>query len=234
MGSPEERGAVSWVSVTVGGLAGLVVLLLIANLVFHPGRDTATVSSHPISASAGPEQGADVAPYVASRRQATSATTLPGWVVVSFASYQTPATVRTLAGATPVGALLVAARGGFAETIASSDAAVRSWVSATRARAATDAAGIRQMLPTAGDPQTIADFNADLTRLAVVATVDGAEPIVFGAVLNVSAVDAHRLSAAPGVRLVDPIGATLPDLVGIRGLRPEEITTAGSPPTRPT
>ena len=111
---------------------------------------------------------------------------------------------------------------------------MKQWVSDTKAQAASDAAGLRQMLPTAGDPQTAAEFRADLDRLAVLAKVDGSGPVVFGVVINAGANALRQLAANPVVRLVDPIGATLPDRAGIAGLRPEETSVTRTPPTRPT
>ncbi|MHB8665080.1 MAG: hypothetical protein ACYDH6_20570 [Acidimicrobiales bacterium] len=231
----EERGGASAVQIVIGTLVALVVVLVIANLIVRPGSGGGTAANRQqFTVTAGPEAGTDLASYVRTRRAAVAQLGAPGWAVVSFDRYTTVALVRRLAGSMKVGALLVATPGGFPDTIAPSDGAVKNWVAATRGQAASDAKGLRQMLSTAGDPQTVAEFRADLVRLAVVAKVDASAPIVFGAVIYAAPDLLRQLQGATGVRLIDPVGATLPDLSGIAGVRPEETGQARTPPTRPT
>jgi hypothetical protein len=174
-----------------------------------------------------------VTPYISARQALMNALPDPAWAIVSLSSYATVADARRVVAPAEVGGLLVAAAGGFPQTIGASDSAVAGWVSATRSRAQSDAAGVRSMLPTAGDPQTVADFQADLSRLAIVARVKASDPIVFGLVVRGPAAALRTLATSPAVRLVDPVGATEPDVSSAAGLRPEEQVTTGTPSTRP-
>ena len=235
MRSNRETGAIKPVPTIIGGLVALVVVLAVANLVVRPGRSGSSggVTAAQFTATAGPEAGTGIGPYAVARRAELARLASPSWALVSLGTYETVTAARRTAGSTEVGALLVATPGGFPATIGASDAAVGDWVSATKVQAASDAAGLRSMLPTAGD-QAAADFRADLDRLAVVARVDGKAPIVFALLVHGAPDVLRALAGAPGVRLVDPTGPARPDLTGIAGLRPEETVTTGSPPTRPT
>lgn len=229
-----ERGAANPVAVVIGVLVVVAVLLLIGDLVVRPSHSGPVApSNQKFSASAGPESGTAVNPYIAARQAAMTTVPDPSWAIVSFRSYHTVADARLLVGQAEVVGLLVAAPGTFPQTIGPNDSDVRSWQSHTRDQAASDAAGLRSMIPTA-DPQTAAEFRADLDRLAIAQKADASGPIVFGVVLRAPAAALRALAATAEVRLVDPVGAATPDLTTVAGLRPEEQGATGTPATRPT
>jgi hypothetical protein len=183
----------------------------------------------------GPLAGRDLTAYVSDRRNELGQARGPHAAVVSLAQYSSESDVRRLFDGVDIRALLVAAPGG-GPTLVKGDLA--AWAERTRAEAAEERKQFESLLPTY-DPEDEAEFieqaRADIERLTKLErTVSSDGPVVFAVVVVADVAELRRLAATTGVRLVD-VGADaeLPEDTRIRGIRPEETTTAGDPVTRP-
>ena len=116
---------------------------------------------------------------------------------------------------------------------------IAEWLVDTRTSLQAERDEIAALLPTIEDPDDpfIATYTEDLARLdAQLAGLDPAGDLVFGLDVRGSADALRALATRPEVRLLDVgggDGADPDDLATYRGLRPEETTTAGTPPARP-
>jgi hypothetical protein len=192
--------------------------------------ETPAVVSDPGVGPAGPATGTDIATYVAARASALRAARGHTVAVVSFTQYRTKTDALALLHGLDVAALLVVAPGGQPEVV-SGDLAV--WASAQRAGAAANRHEIQQLLPSVDDPSFRAFYVSEVSRLAVLMRADASAPVVFGAVVSGLAAQERALGRRPEVRLVDPVGGVVPPFTAVRGLRPEETVTSGTPDTRP-
>jgi len=203
-----------------------------------PPASPGTPSTEALTASLGPATGADVAAYVAVRRQALAELRGPLVAIVSFDRYARSGDAsRFLEPYGPVRAWLVAAPGGLPRAVTGNLAA---WAAGERAEAARESDAIRSLLPTVANPRLpsydaefAAFYTNELRRFAVLVSADASSAVVFAAVIESTADRLRALAGRSGVRLVDPVGTVVPDPAVVRGLRPEEQVRAGYPDTRP-
>lgn len=182
----------------------------------------------------GPVVGEDVAGYVARRQADLRGRSGPLAGVASLDAYMTEGDARQLLrpAGVHVAALLAAVPGGRPAVVRDR---LADWLERQRADAESERANLQSMLQDTSDPDFAAQFRADIARLTqLLADLDRAGPVVFGAVVDGGADALSAAAGTPGVRLVDPIGRAVPSALDrLRGLRPEETGTAGDPPTRP-
>lgn len=145
--------------------------------------------------------------------------------IVSFEAYRERDAALEATAGLERRALLIALPGGRSVEVAV-DADIADVVRRQRAAAADEKSAIEDLLPTVTDPDFRRQYEDDLERLeALLAAPADVDAIVHGVVV-VGTGDALRRGArVPGVRLVDPDASS--------GLRPEERSRAGEPPTRP-
>lgn len=186
----------------------------------------------------GPATGTDVATYVAERAATLAAADGDRVAVVSLVSYRGEDSADRVAaeGGGPgieVLAHLVALPGGDAEAV---EGPVAEWLAGEREPLQAERDEIAALLPTIEDPADpfVTGYTEELTRLdAQLAALTPDTDAVFGLVVR-GPVDAlRRLATRPEVRLLDVAPtADLADLARYRGIRPDEVTTTGTPPFR--
>lgn len=183
----------------------------------------------------GPLAGTAVAAYLQQRKSALPATTGTRAAVVSFSTYLTPPEATAALEGVEVVHLLVAVPGGR-PVEADSGEKLDDLVKRQRAEAEEERKALVELLPTVGDPDFKAQYEADIARLtALLAAPAKVSDVVFGAVVVGPADKLRALSTRPGIRLVD-VGpdAEAPTPGTVAGLRPEETTQANTPETRPS
>lgn len=230
---------------TVRLVVAAVVLALLAGVAVlvsgsldddeEPATDDPTVLAGG-EAVIGPSDGAGLDAYVAAGRDALAAAEGRRLAVVSLVSYRSEVAVDDLLEAAPgldLVARLVALPGGEPEVI---DGGVADWVVAARSSLQAERDEIAALLPTIEDPADpfIAGYTEELAALdAQLAALDPAGELVFGVLVSADAGALRRLAERPEVRLVDVAADDeVVDLAGYRGIRPDELTTAGDPPVR--
>ena len=230
----ERREAVKLVTRLLTAALAVVVAAAAATLLTRDDDDGFGGDVSLINAI-GPLAGRDLTTYVADRRNELAEVTGRRAAVVSLVDYASEADARRLFDGLTVRALLVAAPGGE-PTLVQGD--LGQWAEQTRADAAEERRQFEALLPTY-DPETEPDFIETarteigrLEKLEAAAAPDG--PVVFAVLVVADQPDLRRLGSTTGVRLVD-VGesAQVPESRRIRGLRPEETSTAGDPITRP-
>lgn len=175
----------------------------------------------------GPLPGTALAGYV--RERAAALTALAGAerrsAIVSFETYRERDAALEATAGLERRALLIALPGGRSAEVAV-DADLAAVVRRQRAAAADEKAAIEDLLPTVTDPDFRRQYEHDLERLeALLAAPAEVDAIVHGVVVVGTGDALRRTARVPGVRLVDPDASS--------GLRPEERSRAGEPPTRP-
>jgi hypothetical protein len=195
-------------------------------------RRVQTVTTLPPPPEVGPKPGTEVAGYVAGRKSALAGVKDERVAVVSLAKYQTQTQARTLAGTTPVVALLVAPPGVAPATVSEDLAA---WVKAQTDATRVERDEIRKLIPTTDDPAFKTFYTQEADRLdKALKNFDPASAMVFGLVVKGPAPALQALGAKAEVRLVDVADtATVDPKAVYRGLRPEETAKANEPPLRP-
>lgn len=191
-----------------------------------------TVTTLPPATHVGPTPGTEVAGYVATRKAALAANRDERVAVVSLAKYSTQAQVKTLLGANPVVALLVAPAG-TAPAVVTGDLA--AWSKAQTAATQSERDEIKKLIPTVDDPAFKTFYTQEVARLdKALKAFDPNSAMVFGVVVKAPAASLQALGAKTEVRLVDlaDTATPTPDPV-FRGLRPEETAKANEPPLRP-
>jgi hypothetical protein len=188
--------------------------------------------------SVGPDPGDAVVDYVAGQRATLDAASGRRVAVVSLAAYRAAADVDALAASVPdidVLARLIALPGGSPVVV---DEPLENWLAGQRAPLQAERDEIAGLLPTIEDPDDpfIPGYEEDLSRLdAQLAALDPAAALVFGIVVRADADALRALAALADVRLVAPAADDdVAALATYRGLRPEEVDTAGTPDVRPT
>lgn len=183
----------------------------------------------------GPPPGTDVPTYIDARRQALAAVVDNRVAVVSLKAYVPEADVRALAAGAEVLALLAAVPGGVPAVV---EGRVAAWVGEQQKEAEVERDELRRLLPTVTDAEFVAEYKADIARLERLLSVvrpDGA--LVFGLVVRAPAGKLMELGRSDKVRLVD-VGPSAAEASSgrapsYRGLRPEEVSRAVEPATRP-
>jgi hypothetical protein len=180
----------------------------------------------------GPPPGTEVAGYVASRKAALAANREDRVAVVSLAKYSTQAQVKTLLGANPVVALLVAPAG-TGPAVVTGDLA--AWSKAQTAATQSERDEIKKLIPTVDDPAFKTFYTQEVARLdKALKAFDPNSAMVFGVVVKAPAAALQALGAKAEVRLVDLADTATPTPEPVfRGLRPEETAKANEPPLRP-
>ena len=231
----EERQAVQ--RAVVRALAALVAVVVAAGVVLivtHHGNDgSGSVAAQTEAVDAvGPLSGTALTTYTQRRQVALNDVLDTRTAAVSFTAYLTDVAARRLLEGFDVRALLVAAPGGGPEVVRGS---LDQWAAKEKSSAADERAQFEGLLKDTKDPDFIAQYKAEVARLAKLEqTVSPGGPVVFGAVVVADAAGLHRLGTTSGVRLVDVADSTtIPADDNIIGLRPEETTRANTPPTRP-
>jgi hypothetical protein len=239
---PDHAAAVRTVRLVVAALV-LAVIAAVAVWVSgsledddEPAADDPTVLDG-AEAVVGPPAGGAVEAYVAARRDVLADADGRRVAVVSLVSYRADTAVEDLldaAGDVEVLLRLAALRGGEPTAV---EGAVSSWVVDARSAIQAERDEIAALLPTIEDPADpfIAGYTEELAALdAQLAALDPAGELVFGVVVRADAGALRRLAERPEVRLVDVApDDDLADPSRYRGLRPEELEVAGTPPTRP-
>lgn len=239
---PDHAAAVRTVRLVA---AALVLAVVAAVAVWVSGSledDDEPVADDPTvlvdaEAVVGPPEGGAVAGHLAERREALADAEGARVAVVSLVSYRADSAVEDLldaAGGIEVLLRLAALPGGAPTAV---EGAVSSWVVDARSTLQAERDEIAALLPTIEDPADpfIAGYTEELAALdAQLAALDPAGELVFGAVVRADAGALRRLAERPEVRLVDVApDDRLADSSRYRGLRPEELEVAGTPPTRP-
>jgi hypothetical protein len=191
-----------------------------------------TVTTLAPATQVGPTPGTEVAGYIATRKAALAANREERVAVVSLAKYSTQAQVKTLLGANPVVALLVAPAG-TAPAVVTGDLA--AWSKAQTAATQSERDEIKKLIPTVDDPAFKTFYTQEVTRLdKALKAFDPNSAMVFGVVVKAPAAALQALGTKAEVRLVDlaDTATPTPDPV-FRGLRPEETAKANEPPLRP-
>lgn len=183
----------------------------------------------------GPLAGTAVAAYVRQRTSALPGVTGTRAAVVSFSSYLTPTEANDALVGVEVVHLLVAVPGGRPLEAASGEK-LDELVRRQRSEAEEERKALVELLPTVGDPDFKAQYEADIARLtALLAAPAKVSDVVFGAVVIGPADRLRVIATRPGVRLVDAgPDAKQPTPGTVTGLRPEEAIQAGTPETRPS
>jgi hypothetical protein len=191
-----------------------------------------TVTTLPPATQVGPIPGTEVAGYIATRKAALAANREERVAVVSLAKYSTQAQVKTLLGANPVVALLVAPAG-TAPAVVTGDLA--AWSKAQTAATQSERDEIKKLIPTVDDPAFKTFYTQEVTRLdKALKAFDPNSAMVFGVVVKAPAAALQALGAKTEVRLVDLADTATPTPEPVfRGLRPEETAKANEPPLRP-
>jgi hypothetical protein len=191
-----------------------------------------TVTTLPPATEVGPRPGTEVAGYISTRKAALAANTEERVAVVSLAKYSTQAQVKTLLGATPVVALLVAPVG-TAPAVVTGDLA--AWAKDQTAANQSERDEIKKLIPTVDDPAFKTFYTQEVARLdKTLKAFDPNSTMVFGVVVKAPAAALQALGAKAGVRLVDLADTATPTKDPVyRGLRPEETAKANDPPLRP-
>jgi hypothetical protein len=223
----EERQAVSRLLtlLLVGALAVVVAAGVVA---FTRDDDVTTIADR---GGIGPLPGADIVTFVERRKVALDKADGRRAAVVSFASYRTEAEARAGLGDLEVEALLVAAPGGTPTAVRGS---LEQWATRERQAAAEERANLQGMMDTE-DPEFKRQFEQDMDRLTrLERAVAPGGPVVFGALVVGEADALRQLGQRPDVRLVDVDNSDdVPEPADVRGIRPEETTTANEPINRP-
>lgn len=231
----------------VRAVAALVVFVLAAGVavVLNEAGDDDVVSSDEdgelvdgerLFSGGSPLAGTEVPAYVVRRKAALDRADGRVVAAVSFASYVTEAEARErVDGAgTAVRALLVATWGGGPTTVTGR---LERWAAREREAAEAEREGLVRMLTDTEDPEFVAQFQADIARLAgMIERLDPDGLVVFGAVVEGDVGALRELARRPGVRLVDVVARRLGGDVRVEdvgGIRPEETARAGDPPHRP-
>jgi len=234
--TPEERQQAVrlLVRLVAAGLA-VIVAAGISVLLTRDNNDLDFGGKVTLRESIGPLSGRDLAQYQFERKRVLRTATGTRAAVVSLASYMKEADARRLVEGLQVHSLLVAPPGGTPSVVTGG---LDAWAQKARQDAASERTEWERLLPTydpAEEKDFIDDAKAQIARLQKVeqAANAGAD-MVFGVVVVAPAAELRRIGDTTGVRLVDlGTGATVPPPSRLRGLRPEEIATAGDPLTRP-
>jgi hypothetical protein len=229
-------------------LAGVIALTLAGGVATAVGRLNEDSGPPP-----GLEAGGDPTPRPKGTLGPLASTVLAGYsdlradalrgargrraAVVSFDSYLEPEKAREVLEDVDVVRLLVALPGGRPSDVAGfpgPDEGAKL-VAQQRATAAEERKALLDIIKTVEDPDFRSTYQADIDALgALLAAPENKTDIVFGAVVVGDAGRLRDLASDPAVRLVD-VGEddSRPVPGSATGIRPEETTTAGEPPTRP-
>lgn len=181
----------------------------------------------------GPLPGQDLAAYTEERSRDLAGAPGERVAVISLRRYTTEVDARAQAPALTVLALLAAAPGGEPAVVT---ATMAQWAEERRRSDRSESEEIRRLLPTVDDPAFKSFYESELARLdKAVRTIDPNGDVVFGLVVRGPVAGLRTLGGSASVRLVDIAGsAKAAEPVTYRGIRPEELTKAGQPATRPS
>lgn len=238
----DEAGARRLVIRAVGALIAFVLAAGVAVVLNEADGDNVVSSDdggtladgERLFSGGAPLAGTEIPAYVVRRKTALARTEGRVVAAVSFAAYTTEAEARAKVEGTTVRALLVAAPGGGPSTV---EGSLDRWAARERQEAEAEREGLVRMLTDTEDPDFVAQFQADIARLAgLLQGLDPNGPVVFGAVVEGDVAALRAVAGRPGVRLVDVVARRLGgdiDIERVGGIRPEETTRAGDPPHRP-
>jgi hypothetical protein len=212
-----------------GGVAGVVVVH--GRSSSESGASLTLAPSPAPKGGIGPLEGALVTDYLARRGDELRLATGKRAAVVSFLSYRSVGDARAAVAGTDLKRLLIALPGG-PPLVAPADPA--KILADNAARLTRESDEMKGLSDTSDDPPFKADYAAEARakRAQAAAASDPRGGIVFAAVVVADVTALRTLARGQGIRLVDVgAGAGVPS--GLRGLRPEEATTAGMPANRP-
>jgi hypothetical protein len=191
-----------------------------------------TVVTTPPPPEVGPAPGTAVPGYITTRKTALAAVKDERVAVVSFAKYSTQAQAKTIAGSTPIVALLVAPPG-VGPAVVTGDLA--AWTKSQTEETQAERDEIKKLIPTVTDPAFKTFYTEEVARLdKALKAFAPTSAMVFGMVVKAPAAALQALGAKAEVRLVDVAeNATQDPKAVYRGLRPEETAKANEPPLRP-
>jgi hypothetical protein len=180
----------------------------------------------------GPAPGTAVPGYITTRKTALAGIKDERVAVVSFAKYSTQAQAKTIAGSTPIVALLVAPPG-VGPAVVTGDLA--AWTKSQTEETQAERDEIKKLIPTVTDPAFKTFYTEEVARLdKALKAFAPTSAMVFGMVVKAPAAALQALGAKAEVRLVDVAeNATQDPKAVYRGLRPEETAKANEPPLRP-
>lgn len=185
----------------------------------------------------GPLPGTSVAAYVRAASSELADVRAEGRraAVVSFDGYVTPEEAAPVVDEVDVVSWLVALPGGRPQELAP-DRDLAAWTKGQRDEAVAEKQALEQLLPTVQDPDFKRQYQADIDRLsALLAVGSDRRDVVFGALVVGRGGALRTIGARADVRCVDVASdATPPSPTAYEGIRPEETSEAGEPPTRPT
>jgi hypothetical protein len=211
-----------------GGVAGFVVVRDRPSPVLAPSGSLPGVVS---TGGIGPLDGALVADYVTRRTDALRSASGRHVAVVSFVTYRSVDAARSAMAGTS-GKRFLLALPGAPPVVAPTNPTKVLATSAERLRREADE--MKALGDSTDDPPFKADYEAQARarRTQAAWAVDPRAQLVFAAVVVADAEALRGLTRTPGIRLVDiGPGGSVPS--ALRGLRPEEASTAGTPPLRP-
>lgn len=238
----DDAGARRLVIRAMGALIAFVLAAGVAVVLNEAGGDDvvssddggALADGERLFSGGAPLPGTEIPAYVVRRKTALARAEGRAVAAMSFTSYTTEAEARAKVEGTTVRALLVAAPGGGPSTV---EGSLDRWAVRERQAAEAEREGLVRMLTDTEDPDFVAQFQADIARLA--GLLQGLDPkgsVVFGAVVEGDVAALRAVAGRPGVRLVDVVARRLGgdiDIERVGGIRPEETTRAGDPPHRP-
>lgn len=152
--------------------------------------------------------------------------------VISFSSYLSRTEVLEVLAPVEVLRLLLAVPGG--RPVEAPIDGIALTVRSQRDEALEEKEALEELLPTVDDPEFERTYRQEIDRLNLLLAAPETEELVYGAVVVGSAEQLRALSKLAAVRLVD-LGRSseAPTAGSAVGIRPEERSQAGEPPTRP-
>lgn len=211
-------------------LAGGVVIFLLGAGVLVMSAINQGSDSPATKAAVGPQAGIPIQVYIGQRHLALASAEGESTAIVSLREYVPDDGVQGIISGAAVLRYLVVAPGGAPEVTED----VARWRSGARRRALEERDALSEQISSTQDVEFSQIAQQDVDRLnKLIQSMDAKGTVIFGAVVEGDAKALAKLVTHPKVRLVDSILPSLANDSTIRGVRPEEVDTAGNPPVRP-
>ena len=211
-------------------LAGGVVIFLLGAGVLVISAINQGSDSPATAAAAGPQAGTPVQVYIGQRHLALASAEGESTAIVSLREYVPDDGAQGIISGAAVLRYLVAAPGGAPEVTED----VARWRVDARLRAVEERDALSEQISSTQEAEFAQVAQQDVDRLnKLIQSLDAKGPVIFGAVVEDDAKALAKLVTHPKVRLVDTILPSPASDSTTRGVRPEEVDTAGNPPVRP-